>query len=182
MGERTRSSTIADLWDRPCPALKVDISLPGVIVVSILEKLRLQGRIPQRIKVDNSAEFYGKVMDTRIFEHGVQIEFTRPRKHTDNGRIESCNAKLQDECLNQNMIPSRHDDQRTIETLRQDYTSGDCITHWASCPRKDSRKGYTCTLLGPLTYKWYTQKGSLKAYTSTNGLNGACTMRRYLPE
>ncbi|MGV7004247.1 integrase core domain-containing protein [Desulfovibrio sp. QI0442] len=40
-------------------------------------------------------------MDTWAFEHGVQIEFTRPGKPTDNGHIESFNGKFRDECLNQ---------------------------------------------------------------------------------
>jgi len=52
-GRRIRILTIADLWDRSSPALEVDMSLPGSRVVRVLEKLRLQGRLPQRIKVDN---------------------------------------------------------------------------------------------------------------------------------
>ena len=52
-GRRIRILTIADLWDRSSPALEVDMSLPGVRVVRVLERLRLQGRLPQRIKVDN---------------------------------------------------------------------------------------------------------------------------------
>ncbi|MTJ92923.1 MAG: transposase family protein [Desulfovibrio sp.] len=65
----------------------VDMSLPGVRVVRVLEKLRLQGRLPQRIKVDNGPEFSGDALDSWAFEHGVQIEFTRPGKPTDNGHI-----------------------------------------------------------------------------------------------
>ena len=42
----------------------------------ILERLRLQGRLPQRIKVDNGPEVSGNALDTWAFEHGVQIEFT----------------------------------------------------------------------------------------------------------
>ena len=64
-------------------------SLSGVRVVRVLEKLRLQGRLPQRIKVDNGPEFSGKALDAWAFEHCVQIEFTRPGKPTDNGHIAS---------------------------------------------------------------------------------------------
>ena len=52
-GRRIRILKIADLWDRSSPALEVDMSLPGVRVVCVLEKLRLQGRLPQPIKIDN---------------------------------------------------------------------------------------------------------------------------------
>ena len=58
-GRRIQILTIADLWDRSSPALEVDMSLPGVRVVRVFEKLRLQGRLPQRIKVDNDPEFSG---------------------------------------------------------------------------------------------------------------------------
>ena len=43
---RIRILTIADLWDRSSPALEVDISLPEVRVVRVLERLRLLERLP----------------------------------------------------------------------------------------------------------------------------------------
>ncbi|QCC85788.1 transposase [Desulfovibrio desulfuricans] len=86
-----RILTIADLWDRLCPALEVKMSLPEVRVVRVLERIRLQGRLPQRIKVDNGPKFSRKALDAWAFEHGAQIEFTRPGKPTDNGHIESFN-------------------------------------------------------------------------------------------
>ena len=51
-GRPIRTQTITDLWDRSNPGLDVDMSLPGVLVVRALERLRLQGWLPQRIKVD----------------------------------------------------------------------------------------------------------------------------------
>ncbi|WP_291441989.1 DDE-type integrase/transposase/recombinase, partial [Desulfovibrio sp.] len=92
-GRRIRILTIADLWDRSSSALEVDMSLPGIRVVRVLERLRLQGRLLERIKVDTGPEFISKALDTWAFEHGVQIEFTRPGKPTDNGHIESFNGK-----------------------------------------------------------------------------------------
>ena len=62
-GQRIRILTITDLWDRSSPALEVDMSFSGVRVVRILERLRLQGRLPQRIKVDNGPGFSGKALD-----------------------------------------------------------------------------------------------------------------------
>jgi len=90
-GRRIQILTIADLWDRSSPALEVDMSLPGVRVVRVLERLRLQGRLSQRTQVGNGPEFRGKALDAWAFEPGVQIEFTRPVKPTDNGHIESFN-------------------------------------------------------------------------------------------
>ena len=89
-------------------------------VVRVFERLRLQGRLPQRIKVDNGPEFSDNALDTWAFKHGVQIEFTRPGKPTDNGHIESFNGKFRDECLNQNVFLSLYDARRTVEAWRQD--------------------------------------------------------------
>ncbi len=113
-GRRIRILTIADLWERSSPALEVDMSLSGVRVVRVLERLRLQGRLPQRI-VDNGPEFSGNAMDAWAFEKGVQIKFTRPGKPTDKGQLESFNGKFRDECLNQNVFLSLHDVRKTLE-------------------------------------------------------------------
>ena len=69
----------------------------------------------------DGSEFSGKALDAWAFEHGVEIEFTRPGKPTDNGHIESFNGKFRDECLNQYVFSSVHDARQTVEAWRQDY-------------------------------------------------------------
>lgn len=101
-GRRIRVLTIVDLWDRSSAAVEVDVSLPGPRVVRVLDKLRLQGRLPRRLRTDNGSVFTGKALDAWAQEHDVQLEFIRPGKPTDNGHIESFNGKPRHECLNQN--------------------------------------------------------------------------------
>jgi putative transposase len=120
-GRRIRVLTIVDLWDRSSPALEVDMSLPGQRVVRVLEKLRLQGRLPYRLRTDNGPEFTGKALDAWAQEHDVQLEFIRPGKPMDNGHIESFNGRLRDECLNQNAFLSLADARDTLERWRRDY-------------------------------------------------------------
>ena len=38
----------------------------------VLEKPRLQGRLPQRIKVDNRPMFSGKALDAWAFDYGYR--------------------------------------------------------------------------------------------------------------
>lgn len=52
---------------------------------------------------------------------GVQLDFTRPGKPTDNSHIESFNGRLRDECLNVHQFLSIADAQATIEAWRRDY-------------------------------------------------------------
>ncbi|MBB5143673.1 integrase core domain-containing protein [Desulfovibrio intestinalis] len=56
-----------------------------------------------------------KALDAWAFEHGVQIEFTRSGKPTDNGHIDNFNEKFRDECLKQNAFLSLPDARRTVE-------------------------------------------------------------------
>ena len=120
-GRRIRILTIVDLWDRNSPALEVDISFPGQRVVRTLERLRLQGRLPQCIQVDNGPEFTGKKLDAWAHTHNVRLDFIRPGKPTDNGHIESFNGKMRDECLNQNVFLSLADARDSLERWRDDY-------------------------------------------------------------
>lgn len=120
-GRRIRVLTIVDLWDRSSPAIEVDVSLPGQRVVRVLDKLRLQGRLPHRLRTDNGPEFTGKALDAWAQEHGVQLEFIRPGRPMDNGHIESFNGRLRDECLNQNAFLSLADARDTLERWRRDY-------------------------------------------------------------
>jgi putative transposase len=120
-GRRIRILTVMDLWDRSSPALEADLSLPGLRVVRVLERLRLQGRLPQCIRVDNGPEFTGKTLDAWAHAHHVRLDFIRPGKPTDNGHIESFNGKLRDECLNQHVFLSLADARDSLEKWRKDY-------------------------------------------------------------
>ncbi|WP_367174906.1 integrase core domain-containing protein [uncultured Desulfovibrio sp.] len=113
-GRRIRALTIVDLWDRTSPALESEISLTGRRWRA-LERLRPQGRMPQ---------FTGKALDAWAHEHGARLEFTRPGKPTDNGRIESFTGRLRDDCLNQNAFLSLADARDSLEHWRLDYNRG----------------------------------------------------------
>ena len=47
--------------------------------------------------------------------HGVQLEFSRPGKPTDNAYVESFNGRRREECLNVNWFLSLEDAQVKIE-------------------------------------------------------------------
>ena len=72
-GRRIRILTILDLWDRSNPALEVDLSLSGQRVVQVLERLRLQGRLPRSLRTDNGPEFTCRALDAWARSgHGTQ--------------------------------------------------------------------------------------------------------------
>ena len=72
---------------------------------------------PSTIKTDNGSEFISKVMDKWAYERGVELDFSRPGKPTDNARVESFNGRLRQECLNANWFLSLDDAKAKIESL-----------------------------------------------------------------
>ncbi|SIT48331.1 hypothetical protein BN2476_630120 [Paraburkholderia piptadeniae] len=51
---------------------------------------------------DNGSEFISKALDRWAYENGVEIDFSRPGKPTDNAKNESFNGRFREECLNSN--------------------------------------------------------------------------------
>ena len=95
--------------------------MTGEHVVAYLERIRKERGAPRSIQVDNGSEFYSRAMDAWAYRHGIQIEFIRPGKPTDNGHIESFNGKLRDECLNVNLFFSLNEAHNTLEQWRKNY-------------------------------------------------------------
>ena len=97
--------------------------MTGRDVVAVLARLALTGRIPKTIAVDNGSEFVSKALDQWAYLNGVELDFSRPGKPTDNAIIESFNARVRAECLNENWFLSLEDARKKIEAWRQDYNS-----------------------------------------------------------
>jgi putative transposase len=120
-GRKLRMLTVVDCFTRESLAIHVGQSLKGEDVVRVVEAIaRLRGA-PQSIKTDNGSEFISKVMDKWAYERGVQIDFSRPGKPTDNAMVESFNGRLRQECLNEHWFMSLADAQGKIETWRRHY-------------------------------------------------------------
>jgi putative transposase len=122
-GRRFRVLTIVDNVSRVSPAIAVDNSLTGQRVVAILERLKQTVGKPERIAVDNGPEFFSKAVDAWAYQNGVQLEFSRPGKPTDNAFAESFNGHLRAECLDCHWFASLEEARQTIEAWRIDYNT-----------------------------------------------------------
>jgi len=120
-GRKLRMLTVVDCYTRECLAIDVGQSLKGEDVVDSLKRICAQRGLPGTIKTDNGSEFISKVMDRWAYERGVELDFSRPGKPTDNARVESFNGRLRQECLNANWFLSLDDAKAKIEAWRQEY-------------------------------------------------------------
>ncbi len=96
-------------------------SLTGRDVVVALERVLPVTGLAASITVDHGTEFMSKALEAWAYYRGVQLDFTRPGKPTDNSHIESFNGRLRDECLNVHQFLSIADAQAKIEAWRRDY-------------------------------------------------------------
>ena len=62
-----------------------------------------------------------KALDKWAYENGVEIDFSRPGKPTDNAKNESFNGRFREECLNAHWFLSLEDARRKIEVWREYY-------------------------------------------------------------
>jgi putative transposase len=122
-GRQFRVLTVVDHFSRECPLLEAGISMTGKSVARALERLSFDHPLPKVITVDNGSEFFSRAMDSWAYRRGVQLEFIRPGKPTENAYIESFNGRLRDECLNGNLFFSIEDARRKLEIWRVDYNT-----------------------------------------------------------
>ena len=84
--------------------------------------VRQRGR-PKSLRVDNGPEFAGRILDPWAYLNGVEIDFSRPGKPTDNAYIESFNGRLRAEYRNASWFLSMADTRDRIEQWRRGYNA-----------------------------------------------------------
>jgi len=120
-GRKLRMLTVVDCFTRESLDIHVDQSLKGEDVVRVLNDIvSIRGK-PMTIKTDNSSEFISKVMDIWAYERGIELDFSRPGKQTDNAMMESFNGRLRQECLNGHWLMSLQNARNKVEAWRGFY-------------------------------------------------------------
>jgi putative transposase len=120
-GRHFRAFAVLDQWSRESLAIEVDLSLTGERVTRVLERLRTTRGLPLVIQADNGPELRGRTLDQWAYEHGVRLQFIEPGKPIQNAHIESFNARLREECLNEHVFVSLDDARSKIEKWRIQY-------------------------------------------------------------
>jgi len=120
-GRRIRLLTLVDNFTRESLAIEVNERIGGHKVVDVLMQVGKERKLPNRIRVDNGPEFISKALDQWAYLNGVQLDFSRPGKPSDNGLIEAFNGRLRQECLNESWFLSLEDAREKVESWRQQY-------------------------------------------------------------
>ena len=119
--QRIRLLTLVDNFTRESLAIEVAERLGGHGVVEVLMRVADKRGLPEKIRLDNGPEFTSKQLDQWAYLNGVELDFSRPGKPTDNAFIESFNGRFRQECLNESWFLSLEDARDKVETWRQHY-------------------------------------------------------------
>jgi putative transposase len=120
-GQKIKLLTLVDNYTRESLALEVSWRLGGHGVVATLMQVVEEKGLPKSIRIDNGPEFTSKVLDQWAYLNGVELDFIRPGKPTDNALIESFNGRFREECLNESWFLSLEDAREKVEEWRQHY-------------------------------------------------------------
>ncbi len=120
-GRSLKMLTLIDEYTRECLAVEVGISIKSERVRRILQRICLNKGQPEMIRSDNGSEFIGKAVNNWLAENGIKPVFIEPGKPWQNGKGESFNGKLRDECLSREWFSSVKEAQVVIENWRKFY-------------------------------------------------------------
>lgn len=122
-GRKLRVLTVLDTCTRECIALEGGGGFRGKDVAEILTHAGICRGLPRVITVDNGTEFTSRALDQWAYRNGVKLDYIRPGKPTDNGFIESFNARVRQECLSQHYFSSIAEARLVLGAWREDYNS-----------------------------------------------------------
>jgi len=101
--------------------MEVDSCLSSRRVTRALEWIIEQRGTPERLRCDNGPEFTSRHFLSWCEERKIQLLHIQPGRPMQNGRVESFNGRLRDECLNANWFQSIRQAQQRIENWREEY-------------------------------------------------------------
>ncbi len=120
-GQKLKVLTVIDEWTRECLAVEVDGRINARRVIQVVQRLITQYGAPTFIRSDNGPEFVAQAVKTWLAVSGIQTAYIEAGKPWQNGRNESFNGKLRDECLNVEWFRHRLEARVVIEQWRQQY-------------------------------------------------------------
>lgn len=122
-GRNIRLLSVVDEYTRQCLCLRVERSLKSQDVKQTLEILFQDYGKPLYLRSDNGSEFIARTLQGCLEQHGTKPLFIEPGSPWQNGKCESFNGKLRDECLNMEVFDTLKEAQVVIEAWRDEYNT-----------------------------------------------------------
>lgn len=122
-GRRFRALTVVDDCTQQCLALIADTSLCGARVArELATKFEVRGKAGTVVS-DNGTEFTSNAILTFAGDRKIEWNYIALGKPMQNAFIESFNARLRDELLNEMLFPSLNHARATLAAWRMDNSA-----------------------------------------------------------
>ncbi len=122
-GGQLRMLTVVDEFTRECLAIRVGRSLKSLDVQETLAAVMLEKGHPCYLRSDNGSEFIANSLQKWLKSQGTDSIFINLGSPWENGKCESFNGKLRDECLNAQWFRTLQEAKVLIEMWRKEYNS-----------------------------------------------------------
>ncbi len=122
-GRTFRTLNVIDDFTCESLAIEIDSTLPSQRVIRLLERIAAERGFPEVLKTDNGPEFSSLITRKWAAERGIKQHFIDPGEPTQNGKIESFNARYRDEVLNEHWFRTLDEARETSETWRVRYNT-----------------------------------------------------------
>jgi len=120
-GRAVRALVVVDEYTRECLAIEVDSCLSSRRVTRVLEWVIQQRGQPEALRCDNGPEFTSRHFLAWSEQQQIRLIHIQPGRPMQNGRVESFNGRLRDECLNANWFSTMNEAKQKIEAWRKEY-------------------------------------------------------------
>jgi putative transposase len=120
-GRAIRVLSVVDACTRECLALEVDTSFASGRVTRVLERLVAERGTPMAIRCDNGPELTSRHFLAWCVERKIELVHIQPGRPMQNGRVESFNGRLREECLNVSWFGNLYEAREKIAAWRKEY-------------------------------------------------------------
>jgi transposase InsO family protein len=122
-GRSLRGLVAVDDFSRKLLTLHMRHSIPGRMVVELLDRVAAFRGYPKYVRVDNGPEFRGRDFHEWAAKRGMQIVFIEPGKPQQNAFVESLNAIIRRDFLNLQLFADEADANRKAIVFQSEYNT-----------------------------------------------------------
>lgn len=122
-GRRFRIFNVVDDFNREALAIEIDLNIPAQRVVRMLDRIVANSGYPLKMRMDNGQELVSLVLAQWAEEPGVQLEFIKPGKPTQNAFIERFNRTYRTEILDFYLFRTLNEAREITERWLMEYNN-----------------------------------------------------------
>lgn len=120
---RFRTLNVIDDFNREALLIEAAWSIPGLMLIRMLDNLAYKRGYPRYIRCDNGPELRSKVFTHWAQKHNIKILFIQPGKPTQNSLVERFNGTYRREVLDAYLFKTLSDVKGITEQWIQQYNN-----------------------------------------------------------